>query len=224
MAPGTHAFVSWWTANVIGLSRRDRLVVFLAGILPDLDGLTLLYSVEAYIRYHHVVSHNLLSCLLWTAFAALLARQRTRCAVLACLCWHLHLACDYFGSAGPGREVWPLPYFYPFVGNLTDRGLAGPHWYWNPWQWELNAWPNLLAGVVALVGWVYVAVRLDRTWLEFVWPPLDREVCRVLRKCLGGQATPEWSEREGQIVRRSFLAVAALALFACVVAATRAGP
>src|SRR5438874_7266388 len=93
MAPGTHAFVSWWTANVIPLSRRDRLVVFLAGILPDLDGLTLLHSEEAYIRYHHVVSHNLLGCLLWTGFAALLAKQRARCAALACLCWHLHLAC-----------------------------------------------------------------------------------------------------------------------------------
>ena len=133
MAPGTHAFVSWWTANVVLLSRRDRLVVFLAGILPDLDGLTLLYSKEAYLRYHHVVSHNLFGCLLWTAFAALVARQRVRCAALACLCWHVHLACDYFGSAGPARDVWVLPYLYPLVGELTERGLVGPRWYWNPW-------------------------------------------------------------------------------------------
>src|SRR5579883_1782633 len=44
MAPVTHALLSWWTANVATLRRRDRLAVFLAGVLPDLDGLGLLFS------------------------------------------------------------------------------------------------------------------------------------------------------------------------------------
>jgi inner membrane protein len=218
MAPGTHAFISWWTANVIPLSRRDRLLVFLAGLLPDLDGLTLLYSEEAYLRYHHVLSHNLLGCLLWTGLAAALARQRAVCAALTCLCWHLHLACDYFGSGGGNRDIWVLPYLYPLVGELTEHRFIGPSWYWNRWQWELNAWPNLLVGVLAAIGWLYIAVRLNRTWFEFLWPRLDLEICRVLRKYLGGQPVEQWSPREGKLIRRSFLIVSTLALFACVVA------
>src|SRR5205085_1971383 len=44
MAPGTHAFIGWWVANVEPLDRRDRFVLFLAGVLPDLDGLPVLWG------------------------------------------------------------------------------------------------------------------------------------------------------------------------------------
>src|SRR5437764_6629362 len=103
MAPTTHAFLGWWTANVVPLSRRDRLAVFLAGVLPDLDGLGLLYSWQAYATYHHILCHNLAGCLVWTGLVALLTQQRGKCAALAFLNWHFHLAGDYFGSgAGDG--------------------------------------------------------------------------------------------------------------------------
>jgi inner membrane protein len=222
MAPGNHAFISWWTANVLPLSRRDRLVVFLAGVLPDLDGLTLFVSEEAYVTYHHVIAHNLLVGLLWTALVALFAQQRLSCATLALLNWHLHLACDYFGSAGPGNDVWVLPYLYPFLGSIEANGhFTGPAWYWNPWQWELNAWPNILVALLGAASWVYIAVRLDRTWFEFVSLRLDKELCRTLRNVLGGQPVKTWTETEGRLVRRSFVALATVALLACAVAASR---
>jgi hypothetical protein len=220
MAPGNHAFISWWTANVLPLSRRDRLVVFLAGVLPDLDGLTILVSVEAYVIYHHVISHNLLVGLFWTALVAVFAQQRLPCATLTLLNWHLHLACDYFGSAGD--TIWVLPYLFPFVGGWEKSGhFTGPAWYWNPWQWELSAWPNVLVMLLGFAGWVYIAVRLDRTWFEFVSLRLDRELCQVLRRWLGGKPVPTWTETEGRVVRRSFVAMATAALLACVVVAAR---
>jgi hypothetical protein len=222
MSPGNHAFISWWTANVLPLSRRDRAVVFLAGVLPDLDGLTLLYSAQAYVTYHHILAHNLLGGLLWTGLSAAFARQRLACATLTFLNWHLHLACDYFGSAGPGGSVWPLPYLFPLVGGWNPEGVfVGPGWYWNFHQWELNAWPNTLVFLLALAGWVYIAVRLDRTFFEFLWPRMDQELCRTLRKwCRGGPPEPEWSPREARLIRTSFAAITSLALLACVVAAS----
>jgi inner membrane protein len=222
MAPGTHALLGWWTANVLPLSRRDRFVVFLGGVLPDLDGLGLLVSTEAYLQYHHVLCHNLLGCVVWLALTAVAAQQRATCLLLVFLNWHLHLACDYFGSGGPpGSPPWPLPYLYPFVGRTDGDVLLGPAWYWNPWQWPLNAWPNTLVTVVALAGWVYVAVRLDRTWFEFVWPWFDREVCRTLRKWFGGQPSEGWSQVEGRVIRRTYLLGTVAVLLACVVAASR---
>src|SRR5262245_42358259 len=158
MAPTTHAFLGWWTANVLPLSRRDRLTVFLAAVLPDLDGLGLLYSREAYATYHHILCHNLLGCLGWTALVALVAQQPARCATLAFLNWHLHLACDYFGSGAADGSAWPLPYLFPLVGRWSADAFAGPAWYWNPWQWPLDGWENRLVSLAAGVGWVYVAV------------------------------------------------------------------
>jgi hypothetical protein len=225
MAPGTHALIGWWTANVLPLSRRDRLLVFLGGVLPDLDGIGLFISDDAYFRWHHVLCHNLGGCLAWVAVAAALCSERGKCAALAFLNWHLHLACDYFGSRGPMTEPpWVLPYLYPVVGGWSDGQFVGPAWYWNPWQWPLNAWPNLLVTLIAFAGWIYIAIRLDRTWFEFIWPRLDLEIGRTLRKYLGGTAKQQWTSAEALLIRRSYLAVCVVALFACALAAAQATP
>ncbi len=223
MAPGTHALIGWWTANVLSLSRRDRFLVFAGGVLPDIDGLGLLFSSEAYEKYHHILCHTLLAGVIWTIFVALVARDRTKCAVFTFLSWHLHLACDYFGSRGPaGEPPWVLPYLWPFVGTWSGDEFTGPAWYWNPWQWSLDAWPNLLVAAIAEIGWIFIAVRLDRTWFEFVWPRMDKVICRVLRKIFRVQPVEEWSEPERRIIRGSFLVITIAAFFACIVAASRA--
>ena len=119
---------------------------------------------------------------------------------------------------------WILPYLYPFVGGWSAQTFVGPPWYWNPWQWPLNAWPNLLLTLLFFAGWVYIGVRLDRTWFEFIWPRMDLEVCRVLRKYCGGTASEAWSPTEARVIRRSYVAVCVAALLACVLAAANAKP
>jgi hypothetical protein len=223
MAPGTHALIGWWTANVLPLSRRDRFLVFLGGVLPDLDGLGLLYSSEAYEKYHHIICHNLAGCVVWALLVALAARDRTRSVLLAVLNWHLHLACDYFGSRGPmGQPPWVLPYLYPFVGGWGEGEFIGPAWYWNPWQWPLDSWVNTLVTLIGEAGWIFIAVRLNRTFFEFIWPRMDAEICRVLRKFFGGHAVDSWSTREARIIRTSYLIGTVAALLACAVAASKA--
>jgi hypothetical protein len=222
MAPGTHALIGWWTANVLPLSRRDRFLVFLGGVLPDLDGLGLLVSREAYATYHHVLLHNLFACLAWAALVGVFAADRRVAVLQSVLNWHLHLACDYFGSRGPpGSPPWVLPYLYPLVGGWEGGRFAGPAWYWNPWQWPLNGWPNILITLLALAGWVYIAIRLDRTWFEFVWPRLDPEFCRLLRRRLRVKREPGLTPFEAKAMRRTYLAVTVAAVLACVVAAAR---
>jgi hypothetical protein len=224
MAPGTHAVIGWWTANVFPLSRRDRLLVFLGGVLPDLDGLGLLtdkfWTSHAYQTYHHVLCHNLFVGLLWAGLAAGLAQAALHCGLLALLNWHVHLACDYFGSRGPMSDPpWVLPYLYPLVGDWHGLEVTGPSWYWNRWQWPLNSWPNLLTTLVFFAGWLYIAVRLNRTWFEFISLRLDRGFCATLRKWFGAQPSETWSPREGWIIRRVYLLGVVAAFFACVVAA-----
>ncbi len=223
MAPGTHTLIGWWTANVLPLSRRDRLLVFLGGVLPDLDGLGLLYDLDAYRTYHHVLLHNLFAGLAWVAAVGVVAANRVPCVTLTVLNWHLHLACDYFGSRGPwDSPPWVLPYLFPLVGGWHGAEFTGPRWYWNPWQWPLNAWPNLLVTLIALAGCVYIAVRLNRTWVEFVWPRLDGEICKMLRKWFGGRATEFWSDAEARLIRRTYLLATTAAFLACLLAAARA--
>ena len=60
MNPIVHAELSWLGAQKL-FDRRDRMLVTLAGVLPDLDGLTLLGGEELYGKWHHVLTHGALS-------------------------------------------------------------------------------------------------------------------------------------------------------------------
>jgi hypothetical protein len=115
----THALASWLLAEAAPLSNRQRALVLAAGLVPDLDALTLLGGIEVYQRWHRVILHNGLSALLCAAlFAALGARPAAGtsrdpverappllCALLVFASFHLHLLGDLLGSAGPAGSV-----------------------------------------------------------------------------------------------------------------------
>jgi inner membrane protein len=163
----THLLASWSVGAALP-ERRDRRLVAWAGVLPDLDGLSVLWGVDAYGRWHHVLTHGLLAALATTALVALVARDRVRAALLALVAFHLHLALDLVGS-GPG---WVIVYLYP----LSQGSIGG-----FPWAWELSSWPNLLF-TAALVGVSLVtAVRWGRSFVESCAPvAVDVRFCALV--------------------------------------------
>lgn len=158
MTPPAHFLASWLAANGGGRSRRDRAIITIAGVIPDLDGLgypvdwlaeKLGYATHLY-DYHHVLCHNLGFALLTAVAAFLAATRRWATALLALAAFHLHLALDLLGSKGPDGDPWEIPYLLPFsrAWELTCS-----------FQWELDSWQNkavgvaLLAATVALARW-----------------------------------------------------------------------
>jgi hypothetical protein len=171
--------IGWSVAETADLSRRDRALVTLAGVAPDVDGAGILLdfatgrhpALGAYGAYHHVVAHNLAAAGLFALFALAVAKRRLACAALSLVSFHLHLLGDLVGSAGPGRSIWSITYLYPF----SDRAFAWPG------QWELNAWPNWVISA-ALLAWIGVlAVRRGRTPLEIFSQRADSAVVGALR-------------------------------------------
>ena len=61
---------------------------------------------------------------------------------------HLHILCDVIGSKGPDGYHWPIFYFYPLDSEIALS--------WQ-YQWELNAWPNMLIMLVAFILCGYYA-------------------------------------------------------------------
>ena len=62
MNPVTHFLTGWVVANVDDLERRDRAIVTLAAVIPDVDGLGILMNIASkdqemglylYGQYHH---------------------------------------------------------------------------------------------------------------------------------------------------------------------------
>jgi hypothetical protein len=167
MHPSSHLIVSWLVGQQLP-ERRDRLLVAYAGVAPDLDGLSLLAGIDAYGQWHHVLTHGLMGAALVSVCTARLAKDRLRACVLAVIAFHLHLLRDFFGS-GHG---WGITYWYPF----------STHEYLAPIQWDLNAWPNVAATVVALTVSGWLAVRRGRSVAETVLPARwDAVIVETLR-------------------------------------------
>ena len=173
MNPIVHAELSWLGAQKLG-ARRDRILVTLAGVLPDLDGLTLLGGEDLYGQWHHVLTHGLLSALAVSTALALLAKRKLAVFGLGLAAFHLHLLCDLLGS-GPG---WPLYYFWP---------LSREQQLWTG-QWNLASWQNSVIGMGATIAVLACAVPLGRTAAELFSVKADAKVVAALRKRFGTPA------------------------------------
>lgn len=183
MSPGAHLLASWLLANSALRSQRERRLVALAGLAPDLDGLGWLVdrtvaanggSSDYYFAYHHLILHNLPASLALAGLAAWLAATcRWRTFALALLAIHLHFLLDVIGSKGPDGYQWPIPYLLPFTPDHA--------WTWSG-QWELDAWPNLAItlAMLAIAGlWSW---KCRYSFIEVISTTLDREFFKIVAR------------------------------------------
>ena len=186
MSPLTHALLSWLTANSApSLTRRERGLVTLAGVVPDLDAIgaipQLLTARSAHPVYwgsdlHHVHGHNLHAAAVTAGLVAWRAERRVLAGALAFAAFHLHLLCDLVGSRGGDGYTWPMAYLVPF----TDRVQLE----WSG-QWQLDAWPNVAITAAAIVVTLVLAARRGFGPLEVLWPAADHAVVEVARRRVG---------------------------------------
>ncbi|HYM06575.1 MAG TPA: metal-dependent hydrolase [Terriglobales bacterium] len=181
MNPVTHFLVSWGVANTAALERRDRAIVALAGIAPDLDGLGAIpelltrnsaHPLDWFSRYHHVMGHNAGFALVVTGASLLFGTRRWKTAALACVTFHVHLLCDVVGARGPDGDQWPIPYLLPFSHAWQ--------WTWQG-QWPLNAWQNFTITGVALALMFYLAWTRGYSPLEMISRRADMVFVGALR-------------------------------------------
>lgn len=174
MSPLIHAQIGWLCSLPLE-RRRDRVVVTLCSVVPDLDGAGLLVSEALYAAWHHKLAHGALAAVALPA-VALAVTRRPAAAALALLSFHLHVVADLVGS-GPG---WPIFYFWPF----SDVE-------WLPsWQWDLASWQNAVIGMAITFTALGCALRYGRTPVELFSVRADAAVVRTLRARFGGSTDP----------------------------------
>jgi inner membrane protein len=185
MNPASHLLISWVVANTADIGRRDRVLVTLCGVVPDMDGAGLIAELLTensaspliwYSKYHHVLCHNLGFGLLLAAIVMVFSVRKWVTVMLALAAFHLHLLGDLVGSRGPDGYQWPIPYLFPFSagGQLTWDG-----------QWALNAWPNILMTLCFLGITLYLAWKRGHSPLEIISPKADTIFVSKLRQRFG---------------------------------------
>ncbi len=183
MSPVTHFLTGWVFANCFRLQRKERAIVTLACVAPDVDGLGIIpelltrnsaHPLMWFSLYHHSL-HNLAFALVVAAVAFALAAQeyKWKTGFLALLSFHLHLFEDVLGSRGPEGYQWPIPYLAPFSSalQLTWHG-----------QWGLNAWQNITITIVLLLITFWLARRRGFSPLEMVSLRADHAFVAALRQ------------------------------------------
>lgn len=170
MNPLIHGETSWLMAQSLS-ARRDRALVALAGVVPDVDGLSLLFGEEAYGRWHHVLTHGFVAAVGFSTLLMLVAKQRARVWALAFAAFHVHLLCDLAGS-GPN---WPIVYGWPF--SPTELAWSG--------QWALASWQNAVVGLLVTLGCLWCALPFGRTQVELASLRADAAVVKTLRARFG---------------------------------------
>jgi hypothetical protein len=185
VSPITHFLSGWVLASSVGLERRDRLLVTMAGIIPDVDGFGLPFEVLTrssahpitwWSDYHHVVGHNVGFALLTGVAALLLSRRKRVTVALVLLSFHLHLLEDLVGARGPDGHQWPIPYLLPF-SNWCQ-------WAWKG-QWALNAWPNFVLTLFLLGLTLYYAWKTGYSPLGLLSSRADAALVQALRRRFG---------------------------------------
>lgn len=172
-------------ANVDDLERRDRAIVTLAAVIPDVDGLGILTSIASkdkeiglylYGQYHHILAHNLFSGLFITVVAYALSKKKWLTAFLAFFSFHLHLLGDLLSGRGSDGTVWSISYLFPAFPDFLVS--------WSG-QWELNAWPNVAITAALLLLTFYLAWKRGYSPVGIISSNADHVFVDTLRKRFG---------------------------------------
>ena len=181
-----HFLLGWTLANTSRtLSWRDRGLITVAAVIPDIDGLGLLVEIPTrntaypllwWTDYHHILAHNLGFALLMTTLALLTATTRLRTTLLTVRSFHTHILGDIVGARGPDGYQWPIPYFLPFSPT--------PELSWEG-QWALNGWQNMVTTAVLLFSSLFLAWKRGYSPVGLFSTRADQHVVDTLRHRFG---------------------------------------
>lgn len=184
MNPVTHLMVTWVVFERHVAETRDKALVCLAGVAPDLDGIGIvadfatrrlgLPETNLYQDYHRLFGHGLLGAVIISGVAAAFASRRALVGVLAFLAVHLHLLCDILGSRGStAADIWPVYYFAPF---------SLKHLLFVSWQWPLVGWQNSLLSALLMCVILWRATVTGYSPVGILSRPGDVAFVEVLRR------------------------------------------
>ena len=185
MSPVTHLLISWSLANIKEFEKRDRAIITLSGLSPDVDGLGVLIDFATghfeqpfywWNKLHHVVGHNLFFALGLSLVTFWFAKNKKVTPLMVFLAFHIHLLGDLLGARGPDGYQWPIPYFYP----LADAFQL----VW-PGQWALNSWQNMLITLITLIIMFIIARNRGYSPLEIISTRLDHKFIQTIRNRFG---------------------------------------
>jgi hypothetical protein len=184
----SHFLAGWAGSLPLDMDSRDRGLIAFASVSPDLDGLVVIADLaqgrpldgcELYAACHHVLCHNVLFAVVASLAFGCLARRKLAVGLMSLLAIAFHFVTDLVGSAGPDGSVWGIHLLFP---------LSGSGFLEVPWQWALNAWPNIGFTVGLLALSLHWAWKHGTSPVGVFSARADRALVMTLRRRFGEPA------------------------------------
>ncbi len=187
----SHLIISWFAAEATGLeSPRERRIVALSGLAPDIDVLAYLGAIvyfgfdkdlafeHVWTVVHHRYTHGIGFVVLTGIVTFIIANRGNRLngtsyrraggvAILSMLASIVHVFCDIVG----GGSTWPVYPLWP----ISDFGWA------TQWSWTLSDWQNTVILLGCLSGMMLYAKMSGYSPLESVNYNLDKWFVTVIQ-------------------------------------------
>jgi membrane-bound metal-dependent hydrolase YbcI (DUF457 family) len=164
MGPLNHLLIAWMIANAFPLDVRTRRFCLIAGVIPDIDGIPILFDQSLFLAVHHTFGHMLIFGILLSLVLALFLKRKILGFSVMVLAFAAHLGADIIGSS------WGVPVFapllnesyssFPFLSNEIIYGVMGPAF--------------LVLGTLAMA---LILVKKRRTPMEFLSKRWDGILC-----------------------------------------------
>ncbi|PIN98376.1 MAG: hypothetical protein COT90_04495 [Candidatus Diapherotrites archaeon CG10_big_fil_rev_8_21_14_0_10_31_34] len=134
-----HGLISFLIVSRFTKNEKLRLIAFIAGMLPDLDGIALFWDINLYYEFHHELFHAPVYGIIFGAIFALILNKyfkldKIKVFLVFSFSFIFHSITDLFTT------FWPVKMFWPFSSEQ----------FVFPFLQEFNLWIALI--VFALTG------------------------------------------------------------------------
>ncbi len=166
MSPLHHLLIAWLIANLIETDTRTRRLALIAGVIPDIDGVAVLFDQGMFVAYHHTFAHTLVFGIAVSVILASFVHRRMLGFIIIFGCFSAHLGADIIGT-------WGVPVFMPFISTSFST---------SPYFSDNDVYATLYLGVliVALSGAVAILFLKRRTPMEILSTKWDRIMVNFL--------------------------------------------
>jgi len=155
--------IAWIVAVLLIKDVKDRRLVVIAGVIPDIDAILLLVNEELFYEYHHTIGHSFLFGIPLALLFSAKAKQRFPVFFGCMAAFSLHILADYFGSN------WPIPLLYPL--SSIEVSSAGYLSYYT-----MYSIINPLTAIVSMLTIFLIIWMKEISPFEFISQKLDRRL------------------------------------------------
>ena len=116
-----HGLISYFIVCAFTKNKNYKMLAFVSGMLPDLDGIPILYDMDLYYKIHHELFHPPIYGILLAVPGAIILNKyfqmnKTKAFLVFAASFILHPITDVLFTNWPVKLLWPFSqeqYSYP---------------------------------------------------------------------------------------------------------------